>query len=138
VPSVEVGWQGEWVFDGVDSKGMPVDIDGRQRIGAKPSDLLPIALAACSATDLVQLLEGRLAGLRVVATYTQQPAPPWAFQRIRLHYEVTGRGLTEGVVAEAIRRSEQEMCSVAASLRPAVTIESSFTLREAGAVGGSN
>lgn len=129
---VRVEWRGAWVFDGVDSKDMPIDVDGRQRIGAKPSDLLPVALAACSATDLVQVLgegDGELEALTVRARATQDPDPPWAFRRIRLRYEVVGRGITEDMVADAIRRSEEELCSVAATLRGRVEIESTFELR---------
>ena len=126
MPKISITWDQGRRFDGYDSKGMPVDVDGDQRLGVKPSDLLPMALAACSATDLVELIGDRIVDLAVQATYTQKPEPPWGFQRIRLHYTITGRGLTEGDVAEAIRRSEQEMCSVAASI--SVPVESTFDL----------
>ncbi len=126
MPSIKVEWDRDWRFDGYDSRLMPVDIDGNQDLGAKPSDLLPMALAACSGTDLVQLLGDRLTSLTVEASFTQKPEPPWTFQRIRLHYAIEGRDLTPDEVAEAIRRSEQEMCSVAASI--SVPIDSSFTL----------
>lgn len=126
MPSIKVEWDRDWRFDGYDSRLMPVDIDGKQDLGAKPSDLLPMALAACSGTDLVQLLGDRLTSLTVEASFTQKPEPPWTFQRIRLHYAIEGRDLTPDEVAEAIRRSEQEMCSVAASI--SVPIDSSFTL----------
>lgn len=52
MPKINVQWQGGWRFDGHESGGMPVD-NGTQRLGVKPSDLLPMALAACSATELV-------------------------------------------------------------------------------------
>lgn len=133
MPKINVQWQGGWRFDGHDSKGMPVDIDGTQQLGVKPSDLLPIALAACSATDLVvQFTElgVDLASLRVDASYSQRPDAPWTFQRVRLHYEIVATGLGEDDVAEAIRRSEHELCSVASSVRPTVTIQSTFELRE--------
>ncbi len=126
MPSIKVEWDRDWRFDGYDSRLMPVDIDGKQDLGAKPSDLLPMALAACSGTDLVQLLGDRLTSLTVEASFTQKPEPPWTFQRIRLHYAIEGRDLTPDEVAEAIRRSEQEMCSVAASI--SVPVDSSFTL----------
>lgn len=127
---VQVRWQEGWVFDGLDSKLMPVDIDGSQELGAKPSDLLPISLAACSASDVVKALGEGLETLSVSARFTQSPDPPWAFRRIRLHYEVVGRGLTDEQVAEAIRHSEEEVCSVAATLRGNVVIESTFDRSE--------
>lgn len=130
---VEVRWEGGWMFGGLDSKLMPVDIDGAQELGAKPSDLLPISLAACSASDVVKVLgdgDGELVSLAVRARYFQAPDPPWAFRRIRLHYDVVGRGLTEDRVAAAIRHSEEEVCSVAATLRGNVAMESTFELSE--------
>ncbi len=130
--SVSIDWAGEWRFDGYDSKDMPVDVDGHQRLGVKPSDLLPLSLAACSGTDLVMLLDETdgvaLASLRIDASYTQQPTPPYTFTRIRLHYVLTGAGLSDDLAAEAIRRSEDELCSVAASIRPTVQIESTFEI----------
>ncbi len=130
--SVSIDWAGEWRFDGYDSKDMPVDVDGLQRLGVKPSDLLPLSLAACSGTDLVMLLDETdgvaLASLRIDASYTQQPTPPYTFTRIRLHYVLTGAGLSDDLAAEAIRRSEDELCSVAASIRPTVQIESTFEI----------
>lgn len=129
MPNVSVAWRGGWRFDGKDSGGIPVPIDGEQEHGAKPSDLLPLALAGCSATDLVQQLGAdAIDQLDVSARYVQEPAAPWSFQRIRLHYVVHGADLTDEQVATAIERSEQELCSVAASLRGKVPIESSFDL----------
>ena len=60
MPSITIDWDDDWRFDGYDTRSMPVDIDGQQRLGAKPFDLLPMALAACSGTDLVQLLGDRI------------------------------------------------------------------------------
>lgn len=126
MPRISIDWDRDWRFDGYDSKNMPVDIDGHQQLGAKPSDLLPMALAACSGTDLVQLLGSQLRSLSVEASFTQNTEPPWGFQRIRLHYTVAGDDLTDAIVEEAIRKSEHEMCSVAASI--SVPLESSFEI----------
>jgi putative redox protein len=129
--TVRIEWRQGECFDATDSKGMPVDIDGNQRLGAKPSELLPIALGACAAVDVAAELttEGRrLDQLHVEVRFTQEPGPPWRFQRFRLHYLVAGSGFDEATVAAAIRRSENERCSVAASLRGCVPIESSFEL----------
>ncbi len=99
-PTVNITWQGGWVSDAADS-GTPVDVDGEQRTEATPEPS---------------------------ARHTQDPDPPWTLRRIRLHYGVAGRGLGRADVAEAIRRSEEERCSVASSIRPMVAIESSFEL----------
>ena len=129
--SVTVQWAGARTFDGLDSKGQPVDIDGGQQLGAKPSDLLPMALAACSGYDVVELLTGwgcRLDALTIQASYIQDPAPPHPFKRIRLHYTLAGSGFDGHRVREALRLSEETMCSVAATLRGSVDLEFSFEI----------
>lgn len=130
--TVTLDWDRDLRFDAYDSRGIPVDIDGRQQAGAKPSELLPLALASCSATDVVLVLGDddrvNLTRLSVDAHSTQQPDPPWTFRRIRLHYRLSGTGLTDEIAAEAIRRSHEELCSVAASLRATVAIDSTFEI----------
>jgi len=134
VGTVRIDWQGGERYDALDSKGMPVDIDGDQALGAKPSDLLPISLAACAAVDVVEQLAagpGTLVGLAIEVRFLQELEPPWRFQRFHLRYLVEGRGLDPGVVERAVRHSEQERCSVAATLRGCVALESSVVVREA-------
>ncbi len=128
--AVTVTWEGQLRFDGTDSKGIPVDIDGRQALGVRPSDLLPMALASCSGVDLVSQLGENLTGLSIEVTFTKEPDPPWKFQRFRLHYQVAGRALTADQVEEAIHRSHTEMCSVAVAVRGNVPIETTFELVE--------
>jgi putative redox protein len=130
VRSVTVTWEGERLFHGVDTGGQPVDIDGRQHLGAKPSDLLPLALASCSGYDVADELSGdgrHLAALEVTVSYTQQPDPPWTFRRFRLHYRVSGSGFGDADVAAAIRRSVEEKCSVASTVAATAEIETAFT-----------
>ena len=124
--AVTITWEDQLRFDGIDSKGIPVDIDGRQEFGVRPSDLLPMALASCSGVDLVSQLGEKLEALSIQVSFTKEPDPPWKFQRFRLHYLVSGRTLTAGEVEAAIHRSHEEMCSVAAAIRGNVPVETSF------------
>jgi len=127
--SVRITWEGQLRFDGTDSKGIPVDIDGRQDLGVRPSDLLPMALASCSGVDVVsQLGDDALTALSIEVTYNKEPDPPWKFQRFRLHYRLSGPSLTADRVEAAIHRSHTEMCSVAAAVRGNVPIETTFEL----------
>jgi putative redox protein len=128
---VTVTWESQLRFDGTDSKGIPVDIDGRQDLGVRPSDLLPMALASCSGVDVVsQLGEDVLTDLSIEVSYNKELDPPWKFQRFRLHYRLSGPTLTADRVEEAIQRSHAEMCSVAAAVRGNIPIETSFELVE--------
>ena len=126
--AVTVDWEGQLRFAGIDAKGIPVDIDGNQEVGVRPSDLLPMALASCSGVDVVSQLGDKLTGLTIEVSFTKEPDPPWRFQRFRLLYRVSGAGLTAGQVEAAIHRSHTEMCSVAAAVAGNVPIETSFEL----------
>ena len=126
--AVTIDWEGNRRFAGIDSKGIPVDIDGSQELGVRPSDLLPMALASCSGVDVVSQLGEDLTALSIEVSFTKEPDPPWKFQRFRLHYRVAGPGLTTEQVEAAIHRSHTEMCSVAAAVEGSVPIEASFEL----------
>ena len=126
--AVTITWEDGLRFDGIDSKGIPVDIDGRQELGVRPSDLLPMALASCSGVDLVNQLGESLRGLEIGVSFTKEPEPPWKFQRFRLHYRVSGPDLTTDQVEAAIHRSHVDMCSVAAAIRGNVPVETTFEL----------
>jgi putative redox protein len=49
-----------------------------------------------------------------------------------VRHVVTGRGLSERAVAQAVELSEEKYCSVAATLRPTAEIVSTFEIVEAG------
>lgn len=86
----------------------------------KPSELLLVALAACTAVDVVEILRKKrqdLQGLRITVSGEQDADPPWTFRRIHIHYALRGAGLTSEGVEQAIRLSEEKYCSVAATLR---------------------
>jgi putative redox protein len=126
VSEQRVTWSGEgFAFQGLDQLGRVVHIDTDPAgPGAKPADLLPISLAACTAWDVVNILQKQrqdLRGLDVRIETDQDPDPPWAFTRIVMHFTITGD--VDGRKAErAVELSEEKYCAVAASLRPSVAI----------------
>lgn len=102
--------------------------------GAKASDLLVIALCACSAYDVVDILQKQrvqITGLTVTADAEQAPEPPWPFVRIHLHYAVAGHDLDPNKVARAIKLSEEKYCSVAATIRGVTQITHDFEVQPA-------
>ena len=100
-------------------------------VGIKPSELLLLAVAACSAVDVVEILTKKrmpLTLLEISSTGEQDADPPWTFRKIRLHYRLSGNGLTEKAVAQAIKLSEEKYCSVAATLRATAEIVTDFEI----------
>ena len=99
----------------------------------KPSDLLLLSLASCSAYDVVLIMRRqreKLTDLFVEVESTQLPEPPYAFTEIHLHYVLTGRALDPKRVERAITLSQEKYCSVAATVRGVASLSHSFEIRE--------
>ncbi len=128
----------KWVegkqFIGVDSTNHSVVLSTPgEGIGIKPSDLLLIAVASCSAVDVVEILEKKrmtLTHLEISSSGEQDQDPPWTFRKIHMHYKIGGRNLTEKAVAQAIQLSEEKYCSVAATIRGTAEIITDFEIME--------
>jgi putative redox protein len=100
-------------------------------IGLKPSDLLLLAVASCSAYDVVEILRKQKEPLRkmtITCRGEQQNDPPYKFTEIHIHYLAEGK-VDQQKLERAIQLSEDKYCSVIASLRPGVPIESDYEIR---------
>lgn len=131
---VTLTWVQKKQFVGTDSSKHSIVISGQDEengTGMKPSELLLLALASCSAYDVVGILGKKkmtMTGLAVNVTAEQQTEPPWSFRHIHLEYVVHGKGLTEKAVENAIHLSETKYCSVAATIRPTAEITTSYRI----------
>ena len=121
-------------FIGIDSTNHSVVLcTPKEGIGIKPSDLLLIAVASCSAVDVVEILEKKrmtLTHLEISSSGEQDQDPPWTFRKIHMHYKIGGKNLTEKAVAQAIQLSEEKYCSVAATIRGTAVIITDFEILE--------
>ena len=119
-------------FVGVDSTRHSVVLSSKaDNVGVKPSDMLLIALASCTAVDVVEILSKKrmpLSSLEIITSGQQDPEPPWTFRKIHLLYRVQGENLTEKAVAQAIELSEEKYCSVAATVRGVAQITTEFEI----------
>jgi putative redox protein len=132
MPTTTVRWVGDKTFVGTDSRQHSVVLSGDQPPrGVSPSEMLLVALSACSAYDVVDILEKKrkpLTMLEVTADGQRAEDPPWAYTTIQVHYRLAGRDLTEKAVSQAIELSEQKYCSVAATIRGVADITTSFEI----------
>ncbi len=130
--SASVKWIGGKQFIGVDSTNHSVVLSTPDEgVGMKPSELLLVALASCTAVDVVEILNKKRAGLQsleISAEAEQEKDPPWTFRKIHLSYRLKGSNLTEKDVAQAIDLSEEKYCSVAATLKGEAEITTSFEI----------
>ncbi|MBN1565008.1 MAG: OsmC family protein [Anaerolineae bacterium] len=133
-----VTWVQNKQFVGTDTSKHSVVIssqDEENDTGMKPSDLLLVSLASCSAYDVVNILTKKrknLHHLQVNVEGEQQQDPPWVFTKIHLHYAVVGEGLSERDVAKAIHLSHEKYCSVHATLKAAVELTHDYEVIQTG------
>ena len=127
-----VRWIGEQHFVGIDSGNHSVVLSGQaDGIGVKPSEMLLVALAACSSVDVVEILHKKrlkLALLEVTTTGERDPEPPWPYRRIHVRYRLGGEGLTPKAVEQAITLSQDKYCSVAATVRGVAQITTEYEI----------
>jgi putative redox protein len=132
---VTVTWSQGQQFVGTDStKHSVVIASPADGAGMKPSELLLLSLAACTAYDVVNILlkrRAKLTDLRITVSGDQAPDPPWSYQKIHIHYQVTGRGLDPKAVERAITLSREKYCSVSATLAGPVDIARDWESLEA-------
>jgi putative redox protein len=132
--NVRVKWTGDRQFIGIDSGKHAVVLsshDDANHTGMRPSDLLLVALASCSAYDVVDILIKKrmnLLKLEIEVTPSQDPDPPWTFREIHLDYRLKGADLTEKAIEQAIKLSLEKYCSVAATVSGKATITHSFQM----------
>jgi putative redox protein len=129
-----VKWINGKQFIGIDSTQHSVVLSTPDEgIGVKPSDLLLIAVAACCAVDVVEILVKKrmpLTHMEISTSGEQDPNPPWTFRQIHMHFQLAGKNLTEKAIAQAIALSEEKYCSVAATVRATAQITTDFEILE--------
>ena len=109
--TVAVKWIESQLITGVDSFGHPLVMGSwpekePEWAGLKPSDLLLLSAASCSAYDVVMILTRQrepLEGLEVSCSGEQQAEAPYTFTKMHLHYTVKGSELNPKKVERAIR-----------------------------------
>ena len=126
-----VHFAGNEFFIGISPSGHAITLDTHHSRNSAPSpvELLLIALGTCTAVDVVSILQKKreaVTDYRVQVIGERREEHPRSYKRIKVHHIVKGYDISPNSVAQAIELSEKKYCSVAATLRPTVEIESSF------------
>ena len=111
-----------------------VDADSQRSFAPSPMELLLVALGSCTAVDVISILRKKreqVSAYRVEVRGERRAEHPRSYARMEVHHVVTGRGISEKAVSQAIELSETKYCSVAATLRPTAEIVSTFEIIEA-------
>lgn len=135
--SASVRYAGDQFFIGTPPSGHAqiVDTKGDRKAASSPVELLMIALASCTAADVVSILNKKrqiVTDYRVDITGTRADEHPRKFLAFHINHIVHGRGVSEKAVADAVFLSESKYCPVAATVRPTARITTSYEIIEAG------
>lgn len=102
--------------------------------GPKPVDLVAVALAGCTAFDVITILRQKyhqhVTGYEVRVEADQAERPPQVFTSVRIHHAVTGFDIDSKAIEEAIRLSEEKYCSVGAMVKQTATLKTTYEIVE--------
>jgi putative redox protein len=113
---------------------LTIDTKSDRKSAPTPMELLLVSVAACTAVDVVSILEKKrqdVTDYKVEITGERREEHPRAFTKMHVHHIVYGRDVSEQAVARAIELSDTKYCSVAATIRPTVEITTSFEILQA-------
>lgn len=98
--------------------------------GPKPIELVGVALAGCTAFDVITYLRFKrhqdVTGYEVRVEADQAERPPQVFTEVRVHHIVTGHDVDPAAVQAAIDLSTSKYCSVQAMLRYTANVVTTF------------
>ncbi len=143
---VNVKWIGGLAFEADPPTGIKFVLDahpesGGQNLGPTPVEALLASLAACSAIDVVSILEKKrqkLESYQIEVDGDRTPPGseyPRPFTALRIKHILKGENLDPGAVERAIQLSDEKYCTVLATLRYSPPVTTTWEISEAEAVG---
>lgn len=128
-----VRYAGDGFFIGTPPSGhaQVMDSKGDRHAAPTPLEMLLVSVAACTAFDVQSILEKKrqdVTGYNVEITGTRAEEHPRKFVKFHINHIVHGRNVSEKAVADAIELSDTKYCSVAATVRPAAEITTSYEI----------
>ncbi len=108
--------------------------DAAGATGPKPIELVAVGLAGCTAFDVITILRQKyhqkVTRYSVKVEADQADRPPQVFTAVRIHHIVTGIGIDEAALEQAIRLSEEKYCSVGAMVQKTATFQTTHEIVE--------
>ncbi len=122
---VTMRWLRDLQFEGSGAGRPPILVDGDSAAATSPVELLLLAAATCTASDVVIILQKqrvKLEMLEVSLQGTRRETPPRRYTAIAFQVAVRGEGADDAKVRHAVDLSLEKYCSVVASLAPDIAI----------------
>jgi putative redox protein len=122
--TASVRWSGQQKFAATGPSGHVVEFDSESNTAAGPMEMVLMALGACTATDIVIILEKKrqkLESLEVLCSGERAADPPRVWVKLDVLFRVRG-AVDEGALQRAIELTKEKYCSVAAMLKKTAEI----------------
>jgi putative redox protein len=132
VAEIAMRWRDTLVFEG-GAPGKPaIVVDGESATATSPVELLLLAAATCSASDVVLILRKQrvtLRALEIGVQGTRRTEEPRRYTALHFLFTLAGDGVDEAKARRAIDLSLEKYCSVVASLAPDIRLSYDVALR---------
>jgi len=130
-----IHFAGNDLFVGITPSGhaQVIETDSARSSAATPMELLLIALGSCTGVDVISILKKQrreVTDYRIEVRGERRAESPRSYTRLEVKHILRGRRLAAPAVARAIELSDQKYCSVAATLRGAAEIVTSYEIEE--------
>lgn len=119
--TASIKWMGEQKFVATNPSGHKVafDSDRQSNTAPGPMEMVLMALGACTATDIVIILEKKrqkIQSLEVLCSGERAAEPPRVWVKLEVLFRLRGV-VDEGALEHAIELTKEKYCSVAAMLK---------------------
>ena len=133
-----IKWVEDVMFLGQSGSGHTVVMDGPpeaggHNLGIRPMEMLLLGMGGCAAFDVVTILRKSRQNVtycRVELEAQRAEDVPKVFTRIRVHFIVSGKELSEAQVRRAMALSFEKYCSASVMLGKTAEITHDLTLVE--------
>ncbi|UCE96495.1 MAG: OsmC family protein [Candidatus Bathyarchaeota archaeon] len=135
---IRVKWIDGLQFVATDDSGHSIVMDASKQSGGEgsafsPMQLLLIALGGCTGMDVVHIMRKQrqqISGLEILVSGKRVKEHPQVYNDVHIEYKIAGKGIEEAAVQRAIQLSQDNYCSVGATLRTKAKVTSNYAIKE--------
>jgi len=113
-------------------EGAPAE--GELSLGIRPMEMLLLGMGGCTAIDVVMILQKareKVTDVVVEIEGERADSIPKVYERIHVHYIVTGHDLKDSAVARAAKLSAEKYCSATVMMAAVAEVTHDYEIVEA-------
>jgi len=132
----KVTWMNNLAFEAVGRSGKPIIFDSApisEMQGPSPMEALALALAGCTAIDVMSILQKKrqvVTAFETLIHADRATEVPRVYTHATIEYRVTGRGVDEQAVIRSIQLSIDKYCPVHVMLSQSLPIDLTYVVLE--------